>query len=208
MAVCHVEAQEARVPTLIYPRSPLQRELQEERGLMADQKSHHWQGCLMYIYDTKAKAMEENVVDLDLWKGEPRETKEMKLAWYAHQATPLDDMWADDAYWLLQYVDGQMAKAPLAPAAIPRPGQGEAGAARFRKSGFRACGQMMQTGFGNAWMGKWLNHLLADSVSKAMRGLTAGKFWSTSSHFLHQLQCQKSTQVRLEQLFGFGNDLQ
>ena len=129
------------------------RELQEECGLMADQSSLHWRGCLTYIYDTKPKAMEVNVFDVDLWKGEPEETEEMKPAWYAHQEIPLDNMWADDAYWLLQYLDGQMATpflgrfrfkghegpdswnvlehfvAPLAPASVPRFGQGEAGAA-------------------------------------------------------------------------------
>ena len=84
------------------------RELREECGLTADASHLNWRGCLTYLYDTKPKAMEVNVFDLQVWKGEPEETEEMKPAWYAHEDIPLDNMWADDAYWLLQYLDGQM----------------------------------------------------------------------------------------------------
>ena len=84
------------------------RELQEECGLTAGIADLHWRGCLTYIYDTKAKAMEVNVFDLDKWDGEPIETDEMAPQWFQHEAVPIDSMWADDDYWLLQFLDGKL----------------------------------------------------------------------------------------------------
>ena len=127
------------------------RELREECGLIAKLENLNWRGCLTYIYDTKPKAMEVNVFDLDVWDDNPVETEEMKPSWFAHDAVPLDSMWADDAYWLVQYLDGHLKApfvgrfrfrghegpaswevlesfvAPLLPASIP--GTGQAGSA-------------------------------------------------------------------------------
>ena len=50
--------------------------------------------------------MEVNVFDLQNWKVIPIETEEMKPRWFEHQAVPLSSMWADDEFWLLQYLEG------------------------------------------------------------------------------------------------------
>jgi len=84
------------------------RELFEECGLRADPAHLRCCGMLTYIYDTKPKSMEVIVYDLETWTGEPQETEEMKPVWFGHDDIPLDKMWADDRYWLLQYLDGQL----------------------------------------------------------------------------------------------------
>lgn len=86
------------------------RELLEESGLRAAPADFIWCGTLTYIYDTKPKAMEVNVFELDRWEGEPVETEEMEPAWFAHAEIPLPKMWADDEHWLLQYLDGSLAR--------------------------------------------------------------------------------------------------
>lgn len=82
------------------------RELKEECGLVSKLADLKWRGCLTYIYNTKPKAMEVNVFDLQNWEGDPIETEEMKPRWFEHQAVPLSSMWADDEFWLLQYLEG------------------------------------------------------------------------------------------------------
>jgi len=69
----------------------------------------NWRGCLTYIYDTKTKAMEVNVFDFDTWDGDAEETEEMQPSWFSHEDLPLTNMWADDTYWLQQYLNGELA---------------------------------------------------------------------------------------------------
>ncbi|CAJ1335784.1 unnamed protein product [Effrenium voratum] len=85
------------------------RELREECGLSSKCADLTWRGRLTYLYDTKPKAMEVNVFDLETWQGEVQETEEMKPAWFRHRDIPLRSMWADDEHWLLQYLDGHLA---------------------------------------------------------------------------------------------------
>ena len=85
------------------------RELQEECAVVATVSDLHWRGCLTYIYNTKPKAMEVNIFDLDQWEGEIIETEEMKPSWFQHGAVPLSSMWADDAFWLVQYLDSELS---------------------------------------------------------------------------------------------------
>merc|ERR1712176_1416433 len=47
------------------------RELYEESGLQCSSDEIRWCGSLTYVYDTKPKAMEVHVYDLERWQGEP-----------------------------------------------------------------------------------------------------------------------------------------
>lgn len=85
------------------------RELVEESALRAAPEDLRWCGTLTYIYDTKPKPLEVNVFDLTRWEGEPQESDEMKPMWFDHDSIPLKEMWADDDYWLVQYLDGHLA---------------------------------------------------------------------------------------------------
>ncbi|HEU4677664.1 MAG TPA: 8-oxo-dGTP diphosphatase [Candidatus Paceibacterota bacterium] len=41
------------------------------------------------------------------WDGEPRETEEMRPAWFSFSEIPLDKMWADDEHWLPRALRGE-----------------------------------------------------------------------------------------------------
>lgn len=41
------------------------------------------------------------------WRGDPTETEEMAPAWFPIAALPLDEMWADDAFWLPRVLAGE-----------------------------------------------------------------------------------------------------
>lgn len=84
------------------------RELQEECGVVVGPAGLRWCGTLIYIYDTKPKGMEVHVFDLEAWEGQPEETEEMRPQWFHHDEIPLKDMWADDQFWLVQYLDGEL----------------------------------------------------------------------------------------------------
>jgi 8-oxo-dGTP diphosphatase len=45
------------------------------------------------------------------WKGEPEETEEMMPQWFAYESVPINQMWADDPYWLPLVLKGKKIKA-------------------------------------------------------------------------------------------------
>jgi ADP-ribose pyrophosphatase YjhB (NUDIX family) len=47
------------------------------------------------------------------WSGEPVESDEMIPAWYDQTKLPLDEMWADDRYWLPKVLAGKKIKGKI-----------------------------------------------------------------------------------------------
>ena len=45
------------------------------------------------------------------WKGEPKESDEMKPDWFSVNELPFQDMWLDDIFWLPKVVKGNLLKA-------------------------------------------------------------------------------------------------
>jgi len=45
------------------------------------------------------------------WKGEPKESDEMKPDWFSVNELPFQDMWPDDIFWLPEVVKGNLLKA-------------------------------------------------------------------------------------------------
>ena len=45
------------------------------------------------------------------WRGEPKETEEMKPKWFKIKEIPFDKMWPDDKYWLPRVLKGERIKA-------------------------------------------------------------------------------------------------
>merc|ERR1719161_2557161 len=84
------------------------RELQEEAGLETGVDDIRKVGTLTYVYDSRPKQMQVHVFEVCTWKGEPQETEEMQPAWYSQDDMPLKKMWADDVYWLHQYLVGEL----------------------------------------------------------------------------------------------------
>ncbi|MFA9262426.1 MAG: 8-oxo-dGTP diphosphatase [Undibacterium sp.] len=53
------------------------------------------------------EVLEVHVFRIDAYTGEPRETEEMKPAWFPVDAIPYDDMWPDDRLWIPTFLAGK-----------------------------------------------------------------------------------------------------
>lgn len=42
------------------------------------------------------------------WRGEPKETEEMKPAWFSAKNLPFENMWPDDTYWFPKVLKGNI----------------------------------------------------------------------------------------------------
>jgi len=49
----------------------------------------------------------------DRWQGEPRETEEMRPAWFSIDRLPLTAMWPSDVYWLPHVLAGNLVVARI-----------------------------------------------------------------------------------------------
>lgn len=56
------------------------------------------------------KAEETSIYLCRDWKGEIRETDEMKPRWFKISDIPYDGMWTDDIYWMPQVLDGKFVE--------------------------------------------------------------------------------------------------
>ena len=94
-------------------REAAARELREECGLEAGPGALELEGFTQYGYATKPSPMHVAVftVPYAACRGEVRATEEMEPQWFsfaAGEAFPLDRMWADDEYWLLELLRGEL----------------------------------------------------------------------------------------------------
>ena len=88
------------------------RELYEEAGLIASPKDLQPMAHLTFIFPARPEW--DQIVHaflLTAWRGEPRESREMRPVWFAIDALPLDQMWQDDAYWLPRVLAGERLRA-------------------------------------------------------------------------------------------------
>jgi 8-oxo-dGTP pyrophosphatase MutT (NUDIX family) len=91
------------------------RELKEEAGI--DAKTTDFEKIAeidFYFSDVpveKGWNQTVHVYFLRKWKGEPKETEEMKPEWCNINSLPMDKMWADDPYWLPKVFEGKKLKA-------------------------------------------------------------------------------------------------
>ena len=47
----------------------------------------------------------------DRWKGEPKESEEMKPKWFSVGHIPYKKMWPADIFWFPKVIDGNIVKA-------------------------------------------------------------------------------------------------
>lgn len=82
------------------------RELHEESGLSA--LPHQLtRAAELTFYTGPTLDTITHVFLLDGWAGQPVETAEMRPHWFAIDAIPFDQMWADDRYWLPRVLAGE-----------------------------------------------------------------------------------------------------
>jgi 8-oxo-dGTP diphosphatase len=77
------------------------RETQEELGVTALDAEKHGE---LWFQFTDGLAMNVGVYRATRWEGEPTETPEALPLWTALDALPLEEMWADDRFWLKEVV--------------------------------------------------------------------------------------------------------
>ncbi len=88
------------------------RELYEETGLIANPDYLQPAAHLNFAFPARPEWNQTvHVFVLSSWRGEPRESREMKPTWFSVDALPLHQMWQDDAYWLPRVLAGERLRA-------------------------------------------------------------------------------------------------
>lgn len=84
------------------------REMREEIGVESELADLNKAGTLrFYFKNTPDWDCEVHMFTILRWQGEPKESDEMKPAWFAFDKIPYDKMWPDDKYWLPKILDGK-----------------------------------------------------------------------------------------------------
>lgn len=73
------------------------RELREEAGLDALKVAPR--GRLMFSWQGKPPVIDVRVFEAIAWRGEPRESEEMRPQWFDERSVPFEAMWSDDPHW-------------------------------------------------------------------------------------------------------------
>jgi 8-oxo-dGTP pyrophosphatase MutT (NUDIX family) len=91
------------------------RELYEEAKIQAAPSDLEKVAIIDFYFDDLPEDKNWNqtvhVYFLKKWKGEPKETEEMRPEWYARDSLPMQKMWIDDPYWLPGVLAGKKLKA-------------------------------------------------------------------------------------------------
>jgi 8-oxo-dGTP pyrophosphatase MutT (NUDIX family) len=88
------------------------RELEEEAGVRARSEHLEKVGYIRFHSDyTDDLKWEVHIFALRNWKGEPRESEEMRPQWFSHDEIPFDAMWPDDKHWLPPVLAGKKIEA-------------------------------------------------------------------------------------------------
>jgi 8-oxo-dGTP pyrophosphatase MutT (NUDIX family) len=81
------------------------REMTEECGLTP--RAMRKCGELTFTFEGSSKALDVHVFDVTEVEGDLAESAEMAPAWFAEDAVPFAEMWADDAHWFPMYLAGK-----------------------------------------------------------------------------------------------------
>ncbi|WP_371375923.1 8-oxo-dGTP diphosphatase [Sporomusa aerivorans] len=90
------------------------RELKEECGLIVREEDLEDMGELMFVFPENPELDHDvHLYIVRSWKGQPKETPEMKPEWFAVTEIPYKEMWADDSYWLPAVLKGKRVKGEV-----------------------------------------------------------------------------------------------
>ncbi len=88
------------------------RELWEEAGLEAQEAALRPVAHLTFLFPARPTwSQEVHVFLVTAWEGTPRESPEMRPAWFPVDRLPLAQMWQDGAYWLPRILAGEWVRA-------------------------------------------------------------------------------------------------
>ena len=84
------------------------RELAEESGLITAVGALEFAGVVDFHFPARpAWSMATSLFTTRRWTGQLTETDEIAPAWFAHDALPVDRMWADAEHWLPRMLAGE-----------------------------------------------------------------------------------------------------
>lgn len=87
------------------------REAKEEIGVAVNAVNLQPRGTLDFYFPLQPAHRDWNqrvhVFVTTRWRGQPRETEEMRPAWFRRDSLPFTHMWPDDPFWLPQVLAGQ-----------------------------------------------------------------------------------------------------
>ena len=88
------------------------RDLEEESGLIADEKCLQQVALIRFCFD--GNPVFECFVYITLaWQNNPIETEEMRPQWYSIANLPFEEMWAADAKWVPLILNGEKIEAEV-----------------------------------------------------------------------------------------------
>ncbi|KAG1438258.1 hypothetical protein G6F56_012714 [Rhizopus delemar] len=62
---------------------------------------------VLFTFENDPVGLQMHVFVTESFKGEPKETEEMKPDWFNYKDIPYDQMWADDKQWLPLVIEQQ-----------------------------------------------------------------------------------------------------
>jgi len=65
------------------------------------------QGILDFHFENNAEYLEVHIFKVHEYEGEPKESEEMKPAWFDFMEIPFKNMWPDDLYWMPLFIKGR-----------------------------------------------------------------------------------------------------
>lgn len=89
-------------------KEAIKRELHEETGIITDDVE--LMGILEFEFKNKSEILEVHIFRSTKFSGEPKESEEMKPAWFHIDKIPFNQMWPDDIYWMPLFLYGKKFK--------------------------------------------------------------------------------------------------
>jgi 8-oxo-dGTP diphosphatase len=90
------------------------REVQEEIGVTVAEVCTQLVGRVTFLFPVRSEWNQEVYIFLvRQWQGEPRESDEMKPAWFEPDRLPYDAMWQDARHWIPLILEGNRIEATI-----------------------------------------------------------------------------------------------
>ena len=84
------------------------REMKEEIGVDAEVNELRSVGNIKFLFNEYPDWNQHvHIFFVENWEGEPRESEEMRPAWYDKNEIPYEQMWVDDPHWLPLVLTGK-----------------------------------------------------------------------------------------------------